>query len=124
MPLRIARLLPLAPLALVTACAGQFTSLTSETYIEGGKSFLFGGEQPGEAEIAVRNAGRTRVTIFARRGAVDDSVTSLAPGATADVALPARTVGVFRNESATDSAVIRLVIRGDVRGAGMRYESR
>lgn len=115
-------LLP-ALLLLAGACATLGRGdLTSDTTIAPATSFLFGGDQAAAFDVDVRNTGRVAVTVFARRGTADDSLVTLAPGASADLVLPARTIGVFRNESRAESALVHLEVRGNVRNAGMRYQ--
>jgi hypothetical protein len=108
------RLTTAVPILALTVLAGCFhlRSLTSETRIEGGQSFVLGGNQRGSFDIVAKNSGGVPIVLYVQRGDQRDSVTTLAPGESADGAFPDGAAAVVRNTSATQTALVRLVVRG------------
>jgi hypothetical protein len=116
----------LAALLVATAAGGSAIatqSFQSTTFIEPDKAFLLGGGQPGAFTVTGRNAGPAAVTVFVERNGQRDSVTTIAPGAKVDAEFPKGAMAIFRNQSSRESAVLKVTLRGQTSGLGMRYEA-
>jgi hypothetical protein len=101
----------------------MFNSLTSSTMIEPNRAFRLGGEQGGAFNVSGRNTGPVPVIVYAEVNGTRDSITTLAPGDPVDARFAARTTAVFRNPSTRATAVVSIVVTGDTRALGMRYET-
>ncbi len=113
-----ARLLRLALLPLVVACA----SLTSTTFIDPGQAFRLGGGQAGAFVVRGTNAGPVAVVVFSEVAGKRDSVITLAPGATVDARFPKTAMAIFKNTSTTATASVAINVTGDIGALGMTSE--
>jgi hypothetical protein len=114
----IPRVLGLAIISVMTACA----SLTSTTTIEPGKAFRLGGGQDGAFSVRGTNTGPVAIVVSSELGGKRDSLLTLAPGAPVDVAFPKSAMAVFMNTSSTQSAIVAIKVTGDIGTLGMGYE--
>lgn len=111
-----------AVLLSATAGCSVFSSVTSQTRIDPGQSFLLGGGQPGAFVVRGRNSGSVPVIIYQDRDGRRDSLGTAPPGGEIDAEFASRTMAVFRNTSATSSATVTVKITGGGSSLGMRYE--
>ena len=117
---RSALIAVLAP--FLTACA-TFESLTSNTVIDPGKSFLLGGGQRGAFVVRGVNVGSVPVIIYQERDGKRDSLGTVPPRGEIDAEFAPRAMAIFRNTSMSERASVTVKITGDASSLSMRYDS-
>lgn len=113
-PLRIATLA--LACAAATACGG-----TSQNQIDGGKTFLLGGEQRSAVFVEGRNVGAVPVEILKELKGQRTPLITVAPGQTFEAVFEAGEIAMLRNTSASEQAVVKVTFNRDVSQLSMRY---
>ena len=106
--------LTLSPISLL---AGT----NSNTSIEAGQTFVFGGEQRITLAVAARNDGDVPVEILLLENGIERPVATLAPGESMKLRMPAGGVGLFRNLS-PKTAMMHFQFNRSPSSLTMRYE--
>lgn len=105
--------LPLSSWLLLVATVCWAGSIRSDLFIEPGKQFLLGGDQPGAFKVAAHNKGAVPVTVKEQpRGGKLLAKATLAPGQRATLRFGAGSAAVLQNSSA-QQANLDLLITGD-----------
>ncbi len=117
---RFIRSLP--ALALIGACASSAAfSTLSQTQIEGGQTFLLGGDQILPVLVEGRNTGPVAVEILTEKNGVRTPVLTVEPQQLFSKSFGARETILVRNTSDTRMALVRVQFNRDVTGLQMRY---
>ncbi len=93
---------------------------TSNTSIEAGQTFIFGGEQRMPLTVAARNDGGVPVEILLFENGSERSIVTLAPGASTKLKMPPASIALFRNASSS-TAMMHLKFRGNINTLTMGY---
>jgi hypothetical protein len=107
-------------LAVLTLSPLSLLANTSNTSIEAGQTFIFGGEQRTPLTVAARNDGDVSVEILLFENGSERSVATLAPGASMKVKMPAGSIALFRNAS-SKMAAMHFKFRGNINALTMSY---
>ncbi len=107
-------------LAVLTLNPMSLLANTSNTSIEAGQTFVFGGEQRTTLAVSARNDGEVPVEILLLKSGKEHSVATLAPGASMKLKLPADNVALFRNVS-SKTAMVHLKFNGNINKLTMSY---
>lgn len=116
----------LAALALAALAVGaRAGEINSGLQIEAGQTFALGGGQEGSFTVTGRNTGPVAVLVFARAEGNAPPVAKgrVEPGAAVDARFASGEMALLRNTSATQTARMKLKIRGDTASLGMTYSA-
>lgn len=108
-----------AILAVILAIANL--AAHAQTQIEGGKTFLLGGEQKKALLVEGRNIGKVAVEVSAKKDGKNKVLQVVQPGYILSQTFGAGEIARFRNTSKTERAVIQFEITKDVGVLSMRY---
>jgi hypothetical protein len=106
--------------AVLTLSPITLLANTSNTSIEAGQTFIFGGEQRMPITVAARNDGEVPVEILLFEKGSERSVATLAPGASMKVKMLAGNIALFRNAS-SKTAMMHFKFRGNINELTMGY---
>lgn len=91
------------------------------TYIDGGKTFMLGGEQSAALSVEGRNGGPVPVEVLLMSKGQEQHIATVAPGKSFALDIPARRTTLFRNGSKR-TAVLKFELTQDVGALSMRYD--
>lgn len=112
--------------AAALAIAGTAVSageITSGLQIEAGQTFELGGGQQGGFTVTGRNTGPVAVVVLAKGEGAAVVKGRVEPGANVDAAFGPGEMALLRNTSDTQTARLKLKIRGDTSSLGMTYSA-
>lgn len=103
------------------ALAAVTTSVRAQTYIEGGKTFLLGGEQTKALLVEGRNTGGVAVEVLAERDGKTRVLQVVKPGSALRQAFAPGELAKFRNTSKSQRATVQFKMTKDIGKLSMRY---
>jgi hypothetical protein len=103
------------------SCACAALAGNSQTQIDGGQTFVLGGEQRTPVFVEGRNVGTVPIEVIKQAKGERMPLQTVAPGQAFSATFGAGEMAMLRNTSPTQRAVVKVSFNRDVSELSMRY---